>query len=201
MMSVYYRIKELREAKDLSQSELAELMGISQSALGNYERGDRVPDADLIKKFAQLFKVSSDYLLGLSDCTAAENDDIAKQTGLNEDAIEYLKWNRACDGAVNDLHIDIGEFISSFVVNLDRSDFLLWLTNFLDDSDMDKRVERSRSYDSAIQANLNLNDKDYRKIITATIEKNLADAFIDVAQKIKEEKNEGADNGDGTETR
>lgn len=63
----YERIRELRTAINLTREQMAEILGISESALGNYERGDRQPDAELVVKIAQFFKVSSDYILGLSE--------------------------------------------------------------------------------------------------------------------------------------
>ncbi len=61
------RIKELRESRGLSQIELAEAVGRSQSALGTYERGERSPDSELIAKLADFFNVTTDYLLGKSE--------------------------------------------------------------------------------------------------------------------------------------
>lgn len=61
------RLKELREKALLSQAALADTIGIAQTSIGNYERGERIPDADVLIKYSQYFNVSTDYLLGLSD--------------------------------------------------------------------------------------------------------------------------------------
>ena len=60
------RLKELRKDNKLSQVELADAIGVAQSSIGNYERGDRIPDAETIVRYAKYFKVSTDYLLGLT---------------------------------------------------------------------------------------------------------------------------------------
>lgn len=61
------RLKLLRDRNGLKQSELAEAVGLAQTSIGNYERGDRTPDSEAILKFCEYFKVSADYLLEISD--------------------------------------------------------------------------------------------------------------------------------------
>ncbi|MBR3245120.1 MAG: helix-turn-helix transcriptional regulator [Parasporobacterium sp.] len=59
------RIKTLREARRLSQTDLAKLIGISPQSISAYETDTREPSNDVLKSMARLFKVSTDYLLGL----------------------------------------------------------------------------------------------------------------------------------------
>lgn len=61
------RLRELRLKSNMSLRELSEKLNISFSALGNYERNNREPNFDTLKKIADFFDVSLDYLLGLSD--------------------------------------------------------------------------------------------------------------------------------------
>jgi len=61
------RLKELREEKGLTQAELAENLEISRGSVGNYEKKERVPDGDVLIKFADFFGVTTDYLLGRSE--------------------------------------------------------------------------------------------------------------------------------------
>ena len=58
------KLKELRVSRGLSQKELAELFGVSNSTISMYEMGQREPDFATIVKFADFFGVSTDYLLG-----------------------------------------------------------------------------------------------------------------------------------------
>lgn len=58
------KIKELRKNKKMTQSELAESLGISASAVGMYEQGRRQPDSEMILKICSVFGISTDYLLG-----------------------------------------------------------------------------------------------------------------------------------------
>jgi MerR family transcriptional regulator, light-induced transcriptional regulator len=58
------QIKELRKKKGYTQKELAQLLGIGQTTVANYEQGTRIPDAEKLQKMADLFEVTLDYLVG-----------------------------------------------------------------------------------------------------------------------------------------
>ena len=58
------RLRELRQTMGLTQGELAQQMGIPQNTLSTYETGRHEPDYELLKKFADFFDVTTDYLLG-----------------------------------------------------------------------------------------------------------------------------------------
>lgn len=59
--------KRLRQERELSQSKLAEQLGLSKSAVNMYERGDRRPDFETAELIADFFNVDMNYLLGYSD--------------------------------------------------------------------------------------------------------------------------------------
>ena len=61
------RLKNLRIKNGYTQAKLAELLGISTSAVGMYEQGRREPDNRLLKKISEVFGVSADYLLAHGD--------------------------------------------------------------------------------------------------------------------------------------
>lgn len=58
------RIRDLREDRDLRQSDVAEATGIDQRTLSNYETGKTSPDSFALIKLADFFDVSADYLIG-----------------------------------------------------------------------------------------------------------------------------------------
>lgn len=64
-MNIGSIIKELRKEKGMSQTELAELLFTSQDTISLWERGKSFPDITAVIKLTKIFKVSSDYLLGL----------------------------------------------------------------------------------------------------------------------------------------
>lgn len=57
------RIARLRKTKNLTQTDLARILGISKSTLGMYEIGQREPDVDMFIKIAEFFDVTMDYLI------------------------------------------------------------------------------------------------------------------------------------------
>lgn len=66
-MMQYQRIRDLRESRDLKQRDLAKILNCSQQVYSNYELGQRdIPTAVLIQ-LSEFYRVSVDYLLGLTD--------------------------------------------------------------------------------------------------------------------------------------
>jgi transcriptional regulator with XRE-family HTH domain len=66
-MNLGDKITMLRKQKNLSQTDLADKIGISRDAIGKYERGDIMPTADKAKKMADLLGVSLDFLMSDAD--------------------------------------------------------------------------------------------------------------------------------------
>lgn len=57
------RIRELRKARGLKQSDLAEILPCNKNHVGNIERGEREPSAKILVALSDYFDVSIDYLL------------------------------------------------------------------------------------------------------------------------------------------
>lgn len=64
---MYPRIRDLREDKDLTQTKLAKLIGMSQTGYSKYETGENDIPTNILIKLAKLHETSVDYLLGLTD--------------------------------------------------------------------------------------------------------------------------------------
>lgn len=60
------RIKALRENANKTQSELAKQLGITRSSVNAWEMGISVPSTQYIVALAYIFRVSTDYLLGVN---------------------------------------------------------------------------------------------------------------------------------------
>ena len=80
------KIKQLRLERDLSQKELGQILGVSNVTISMYENNDRQPDSETIKKLADYFRVTTDYLLGRTEnpdatvtLTEKNEKDIAKK--------------------------------------------------------------------------------------------------------------------------
>lgn len=61
------RLREIREDKNLKQSDVSKMLNVSQVAYSYYEIGKRQIPIDLLKKLARIYNVSTDYLLYLTD--------------------------------------------------------------------------------------------------------------------------------------
>lgn len=59
--SIKDRIRELRIENKLNQSELALKCNVKQSCVSKWERGETLPDADMIIKLVEIFNVSADF--------------------------------------------------------------------------------------------------------------------------------------------
>lgn len=66
-MSFGERLKQVRENNNLTREDLANKLNISYSAISKYETNIRFPDQETLSKIADLFNVTTDYLLGRSD--------------------------------------------------------------------------------------------------------------------------------------
>ena len=62
-MSLAKKLVQLRKARNLTQKELAKIVGVHFSHMSRYERGISLPSVEVIKKISQVFNVSTDYLL------------------------------------------------------------------------------------------------------------------------------------------
>lgn len=62
-MKIYERLKHLRKERNLLQKDIADFLNVSKSAYGYYEQGRNEPDIRTILKLADLYQVSTDYLL------------------------------------------------------------------------------------------------------------------------------------------
>ena len=61
---MYQRIRDLREDKDWTQTQLAKYLGMSQTGYSKYETGENDSPTSVLIKLAILYNTSIDYLLG-----------------------------------------------------------------------------------------------------------------------------------------
>ena len=65
---MYQRIRDLREDHDFTQRFVANLLSFSHTNYAKIERGEVALTADVLVQLSKLYNVSTDYLLGLTDC-------------------------------------------------------------------------------------------------------------------------------------
>ena len=81
MPSLGKRLRAARERKKLKQTEVKEKTGINNKTLSGYENGVSEPDAETLRILANLYDVTTDYLLGREK---QSNNDQAKNDELSE---------------------------------------------------------------------------------------------------------------------
>ena len=73
------KIKFLREQIGLTQSDLAKRLGITRSSVNAWEMGISVPSTQYVVELANIFRVSTDYLLGMKTSAAVSVEGLTKE--------------------------------------------------------------------------------------------------------------------------
>ena len=103
------RLKSLRENAKISQAMLAKKLGVAQSTVGMWESGKNKPENAKLEALANLFNVTTDYLLGrdepvppptldeqLSDIDFALSGEIRDLTDdEKQDILDYVRFKRS----------------------------------------------------------------------------------------------------------
>ncbi|MCX7745590.1 MAG: helix-turn-helix domain-containing protein [Clostridia bacterium] len=97
-------LKQLREERHLSQKDISEYLGITRQAVASYENGKREPDYDTLRKLADYFSVSIDYLLG-----RANSRDLNALTIAGN--IELIRGNMTYKEMAEDIGRKVGALI------------------------------------------------------------------------------------------
>ncbi len=66
---MYKRIRDLREDNDKNQTEIAKMLGMSQTGYSKYETGENDVPTQVLIKLARYYNTSVDYILGETDIT------------------------------------------------------------------------------------------------------------------------------------
>lgn len=86
------RIKQLRISSGMTQSELAKKLNITRSSVNAWEMGLSTPSTTYIVELAQLFHVSSDFLLGLSESATLDISSLSdREIQLIHELICYFR--------------------------------------------------------------------------------------------------------------
>lgn len=86
------RIKQLRASNNMTQADLAKKLNITRSSVNAWEMGISTPSTTYIVELSQLFKVSTDYLLGLSNNTTLDVSMLSdKEIQILYELILYFK--------------------------------------------------------------------------------------------------------------
>lgn len=94
------KLKQLRTQKGMKQSELADILHLRQSSISDYENDRSTPNPETIKKIAEYFNVSGNYLLDIPDKNDTKLDSTIKETIeelKNEDTLLFMGKNGDID--------------------------------------------------------------------------------------------------------
>lgn len=85
------RLKALRKAKGLSQSELGEMIGVKKSVVCLYEKEKRNPSIEAIIDMVEIFNVTADYLLG-TECLVQQvaDENLPKTYSFTKEEVEFI---------------------------------------------------------------------------------------------------------------
>jgi transcriptional regulator with XRE-family HTH domain len=90
-MLIGKRLRDLRKAKGLNQQELGNLVNVTKVSICCYENGTRTPNLETFQDLANVFEVSTDYLLGNDIITNVVNDGEAPYTmSISKEASNFL---------------------------------------------------------------------------------------------------------------
>ncbi len=84
-MDFNVRLKQLRQKHKLTQSELADILGLKPTAVSNYESRRNEPSFDKLIALSKYFDVSCDYLLGISDAYLPVGGEV-----LDKDIVDFF---------------------------------------------------------------------------------------------------------------
>lgn len=89
------RIKMLRNKYDITQTELAKKLEITRASVNAWEMGVSCPTVQYVIAMAEIFKVSTDYLLGLETNMFIDADGLSeKEIGMLSELAEYFRGQR-----------------------------------------------------------------------------------------------------------
>ena len=92
MVNLGKRIKTLRTERKLSQTEVAERIGVSKSMVSSYELESRAPSYDILIKLSAFFSVTTDFLLGVEKSRSISLDGLdEKEIAVISNMIELLR--------------------------------------------------------------------------------------------------------------
>lgn len=141
-LNIGENIKRLRKQRDLTQEDLAEMLGVSCQSVSRWEKGLCYPDMELIPVISSLFEISADMLMGI--------DNIAEENKVNE----YLKEFQVAvsQGRIEEAIIiarkGVAEHPNSYPLQ-NKLMYALFLSGS-DDADIENWQDNQKKYDDEI---------------------------------------------------
>ncbi|MBQ2828662.1 MAG: helix-turn-helix transcriptional regulator [Clostridia bacterium] len=143
-LSIGENIKFLRKQKDITQEQLAEMLGISAQSVSRWESGICYPDMELLPEISKIFEITADKLLGVDDI--AENKKVEEYLNRFQVAINKGK----IDECISIAREGVAEYPNNYVL-LDKLMYALFGSGD-DDGNIPEWKENMEKYDAEITA-------------------------------------------------
>lgn len=131
------RLAQMRAKKKYTQQRVADHLGISRGAYANYEVGSREPDADTLSRLAELYEVSTDWLIKGDSRGAWISHGVG--SGKTKAFIDALLLGRAADQ--NPLGIDLSDEQLDILRDvMSDPDLMLMFRDFAKSTDEERRM-------------------------------------------------------------
>ena len=91
-------LKTLRLRENMTQAQLAQKLGLTKSVISAYETGLRLPSYDVLIHISKIFKVSTDYLLGVESQQGIDLSGISEEEVLTCKKVMYLMYRNLAEG-------------------------------------------------------------------------------------------------------
>jgi len=172
------RLKQLRKEKSISVIKLKGMLNKQESTIRMWENGNSSPDNKTLIKLSEIFNVSTDYLLGLSDYKSEQNASIGEMTGLSDSTLKSLYDNKIFMPEIN-----------AFLSNKNIKELLSVLAVYLS-------PDSSKAFGDNLVSELKKNDSFYRdlKDVSFDYDSILLNQVLNIAEKIFEDMKEGNSN-------
>lgn len=115
-------LKSLREKRKLTRQQVADSIGIKKRALETYEYGDSLPSIETIKKFADFYNVTTDYLLEREP--APDPLELIKNIAKNSDIVVpvelYMNLPESARQSIIDCMVELSKAAENHVITESR---------------------------------------------------------------------------------
>ncbi|RKJ69381.1 XRE family transcriptional regulator [Butyricicoccus sp. 1XD8-22] len=118
----HIKLKHIRERANISRDQLADYLNVSYSTVANYETNERQPDLNTLKKIAEFFNVSIDYMLDVPYTTEHIMNDISVYfeaiKSIVKDSKDVYFNSNTLSNTSKEFVLESIEFISGQIVNI-----------------------------------------------------------------------------------
>ncbi|RSJ88283.1 helix-turn-helix domain-containing protein [Streptococcus cristatus] len=122
------RVRKLREGRNMTQTELSEMLGMkTYTTVSKWEKNENFPKGKDLKKLAEIFDVTSDYLLGLTDSKLKKITTQSEKTEIISiyDQLEEPRQEKVLDFAKEQLGEQENSKIVSIFEKISNEDYII----------------------------------------------------------------------------